>query len=66
MDGDNEIWNLKEDNKRRTDMDIQDLYERVYDGHEGRLLRPTAFIAQADFFTALCAMLGERMGVRKG
>lgn len=30
-------------------MDIQDLYERVYDGHEGRLLRPTAFIAQADF-----------------
>lgn len=46
-------------------MDIQDLYERVYDGHEGRLLRPTAFIAQSDFFTALCAILGERMGVRK-
>lgn len=29
-------------------MDIQDLYERVYDGHEGRLLRPTAFIAQVE------------------
>lgn len=47
-------------------MDIQDLYERVYDGHEGRLLRPTAFIAQADFSLLYVLCLENGMGVRKG
>lgn len=40
----------------QTDMDIQDLYNRLCGSNDGRLLRPTAFIAQVEAFPAFAEL----------
>lgn len=37
-------------------MDIQDLYNRLCGSNDGRLLRPTAFIAQVEAFPAFAEL----------